>query len=83
MGGKTCQLKLEEESVYLKYAEIWDKIKSVLNVKFYSQPIYDDKDIKTKVKTFNNTINTMFSGDEIPKKKTIMFLFQEFVLIQH
>ena len=55
--------------MYLKYAEIWNKIKSILNVKFHSQPIYDDKYIKTKVKTFNNTINTLLSGDEIPKKR--------------
>ena len=60
--------KIEEESVYLKYSEIWNEIKNILNIKFYSQPIYDDKYIKTKVKTFNNMINTLFSGDEIPKE---------------
>ena len=60
--------KIEEESVYLKYAEIWNIMKSVLNVKFHSQPIYDDKYIKTKVKTFNNILNTLVSGDEIPKE---------------
>ena len=32
-GGKDMSFKIEEESVYLKYAEIWNKIKSVLNVK--------------------------------------------------
>ena len=62
-------IEIEEESVYLKYAKIWNKIKSILNVKFHSQPIYDDKYIKTKVKTFNNTVNTLFSGDEIPKER--------------
>ena len=41
----------------------------MLNVKFNSQPIYDGKYLKTKVKTFNNTINTLFSGDEIPKER--------------
>ena len=40
-----------------------------LRKKFHSQPIYDDKCIKTKVKTFNNSINTLFSGDEIPKER--------------
>ena len=68
-GGKNMSFKIEEESVYLKYAEIRNKIKSVLNAKFHSQPIYDDKYIKTKLKTFNNTINTLFSGDEIPKER--------------
>ena len=68
-GGKNMSFKIEEESVYLKYTEIWNKIKSVLNVKIHSQPIYDDKYIKTNVKTFNNTINTLFSGDEFPKER--------------
>ena len=58
-----------QESVYLKYSEIWNKLKSILNVKFYSQPIYDEKYIQTKVKAFNNTINTPFSGNEIPKER--------------
>ena len=58
-GGKKLSFKIEDKSVYLKYAEIWNKIKSVLNVKF----------IETKAKIFNNTINTLFSVDEIPKEK--------------
>ena len=55
--------------MHLKYNEIWNKIKSILNVKFHSQPIYDNKYIKTKVKTFNNSINSLFSGDKIPKER--------------
>ena len=69
-GRKNMSFKIEDESVYLKYTEIWNKIKSLLNVKLHSQPIYDDKYINTKVKTFNNTINTLFSGNEIPKERT-------------
>ena len=68
-GGKNMSFKIEDETIYLKYAEIWNKVKSILHVKLHSQPIYDDKYIKTKVKTFNNTINTLFSGDEIPKDR--------------
>ena len=41
----------------------------MLDVKVYSEPIYDDKYIKSKVKTFSSVINTLFSGDEIPKEK--------------
>ena len=68
-GGKNISFKIEDEDVYLKYNEIWNKIKSILNTKFHSQPIYDDKYINTKVKTFSNMINTLFSGNEIPKEK--------------
>ena len=69
IGSKNMSFKIEDEDVYLKYNEIWNKIKSILNVKFHSQPIYDEKYIKTKVKTFNSMINTMFLGYEIPKEK--------------
>ena len=55
--------------MYLKYTEIWNKTKKSLNTRFHSQPIYDDKYIKTKVKTFSSMINTLFSGNEIPKER--------------
>ena len=67
-GGKKMSFKIEDEGVYLKYIEIWNKVKNSLGIKFHSQPIYDGKYIKTKVKTFNHMINTLFSGNEIPKK---------------
>ena len=61
--------KIEDEGVYLKYTDIWNKIKKSLDIKFHSQPIYDDKRRKTKVTKFSSTINTLFSGNEIPKER--------------
>ena len=57
-GGKNMSFKIEDEDVYLKYTEIWSKIKKLLGITFQSQPIYDNKCIKTKVKTFSTMINT-------------------------
>ena len=84
-GGKNMSFKIEEESVHLKYAEIWNKPKSILNVKVHSQPIYDDKYIKAKVKTFNNAMQLIHCSQEMKslKKEMIMFVFQQFVLIQY
>ena len=67
-GGKSISFKTEDESVYLKYTEMWNKFKKSLNARFHSQPVYDDKYIKTKVKTFSNMINTLFSGNETPRE---------------
>ena len=70
-GGTNMSFKTEDESVYLKYTEIWNKIKNSMNSKFYNQPIYDDKYIKTKVKTFSSMINILlfqeikFQSEEI------------------
>ena len=51
-----------------KYNEIWDKIKEILNTKFHSMPVNDEKYIKAKVREFNGVIKTNFLGDEIPKE---------------
>ena len=67
--GKHISFKIVDEIVYLKYTEIWNKIKKSLNTRFHSQPIYDDKYIKTKVKTISSMINTLFSGNEVPKER--------------
>ena len=69
-GRKNMSFLIEDESVYLKYTKIWKKIKKLLNIKFRSQPIHDDKYIKTKVKTFDEAINTSFSKKKVPKEKS-------------
>ena len=38
-------------------------------IKFYSEPIYDDSYIKTKVKTFSKVVKTLFDVDKIPEEK--------------
>ena len=68
-GGKNMSFKFEDDEGYIKYNQIWNKTKELLDVKFYGEPIYEDKYIKTKVKTFSSVINTLFSGDEIPKER--------------
>ena len=68
-GGKNMSFKIDDESVYVKHNQVWNKIREMLGVKFYSAPIYDDSYIKTKVKTFSNIVKTLFSGDEVPKER--------------
>ena len=64
-GRKNMSFLIEDGSVYLKYTKILNKIKKLLNIKFYSHPIHDDKYIKT----FDKTINTLFSDKRVPKEK--------------
>ena len=40
-----------------------------LDIKFHNKPVYDEKYIKTKVKTFNEVVNVIFSDNEIPKER--------------
>ena len=80
-GRKNMSFKFEDESVYLKYTEIWNKIKKSLNARFNSQPIYDDKYIETKEKTFSSMINTFFSENEIPKERNHYICIQVVMIL--
>ena len=67
---KNMSFKIEDDIVYLKYYEIWNKIRELLNgVKLSSEPIYGDQYVKTKVKTFSKGMKTLFDGNELPKEK--------------
>ena len=82
-AGKNMSFKIEDDEVCIKYNEIGNKLNKLLGLKFYSEPIYEDKYIKTKVKTFSSVINTLFRGDEIPKKEFNILAFHAFLLIQY
>ena len=40
----------KNDDVLDKYNEIWDKIKGKLNIKFHRIPVFDEKNIKAKVR---------------------------------
>ena len=46
-----------------------EDIRSLLGIEFDSEPLYGDTDsyIKTKVKMYDNRVNTNFQGKEVPK----------------
>ena len=68
-GDKNMSFKIDDDSVYIKYNQIWNRIKELLDVKCYTEPIYDDSYIKTKVKTFSDVIKTFFNENEMPKER--------------
>ena len=59
---------IEDDSVLVKYNEIWNKIKKTLNIKFHSISVYDKKYIKAKVREFNGVVTKNFWGDKVPKE---------------
>ena len=44
----------------MKYFEMWNKIKSLVEKEFNNEPVYNDKCIKTKIKIFNDRVYTNF-----------------------
>ena len=63
---------IKDDSVLVKYNEIWNKIKTSLNIKFHGEPVYDKEYIKTETKAFNGVVDTVFSDDIIPKNSKRM-----------
>ena len=49
-GGKNMSLSIKNNEVWEKYEEIWKVIKNKLSIKFHSQPIYENKYLKAKVR---------------------------------
>ena len=67
-GGKNMSFIIKDDSVLVKYNEIWNKIKKSLSIKFDSNLVHDVKYIKAKIREFNGLIKTNFWGDIIPKE---------------
>ena len=61
---------IKNNEVWEKYEDIWNVIKNKLNIKFHSQPIYENKYLKTKVREFDGSIKTNFLGNNVPKENT-------------
>ena len=66
--------KIKDESAHLIYTEIWNKIKKLFGRRFHSHPIYDDKYIKSRVKTFSGVTDIFFSKMSFQKKEIITFV---------
>ena len=68
-SNKTMSFKANDNRLLNKYTKIWERVKSLMNIKFVSKPVYGDSDkyIKTKIKSYGNKINTNFQGKKIPK----------------
>ena len=67
-GGKNLFSFIKNNEVEEKYDEIWDVIKNKLNIIFHSEPVYDQKYLKAKVREFDGKIKTNFLGDKVPKE---------------
>ena len=51
-----------------EYQKIWHVIKYKLGIKFHSEPVYQYKYLKAKVREFNGVTKTNFWGNICQKK---------------
>ena len=65
----TIFLKVDDSKLFKKYCRIWRIVRGLLVTELDSEPVYGDTDsyIKTKVKIYDNKVNTEFQDKEVPK----------------
>ena len=66
--GKNMSFFIKDDEVWEKYDKIWDAIKDKLAIEFHSEPIYEYKYLKAKVREFDGVIKTIFLGNDMSKK---------------
>ena len=67
-GGKNGSIIIEDDSVVVKYNNIWNKTLKTLSIKINSMPVYHEKYMKANLAEFNGVVNTNFWDDEVPKE---------------
>ena len=63
-SNKTMSFKVGDNKLLRKYNKIWEKISNLMNIEFDSEPVYGDNDkyTKTKIKIYEDRVNTNFQG---------------------
>ena len=67
----TMSFIVKNKQLFKKHAKIWERIEGVMKINFESKPVYGDKDkyIKTKIKTYADSIITNLHDKEMPNEK--------------
>ena len=58
----------KDDELLKKYNKVWKKVKNTINKEFNSKPVYNEKYLKGKIKSYNGKINTNFHKSKIPKE---------------
>ena len=65
---KHMSILIKNNELLEKYNEIWEKVKNSIKKEFNSEPVYNEKYLIAKIKSYNGKINTNFHNNKIPKE---------------
>ena len=68
IGEKNMSFFIKDDEIWDKYDKIWDINKDKVGIEFYSEPVYEYKYLKAKVREFHGVIKTNFLGKDMPKE---------------
>ena len=66
-NNKLMSFCIDDEKLLAKYKSIWSKIEVLKTIKLNTLPVYDDRYIKTKIRTYDDKIYTNFRGLNVPE----------------
>ena len=69
-SNKAMSFKVGDNKLLKKYNKIWERVGNLLNIELDSEPVYGDVDkyIKTKIKMYEDRVNTNFQGKKVSKE---------------
>ena len=72
-GTKKMSFLTDNNEFLERYTKIWEKISDLIDKKFDSDPVYNNKYINTKIRSYNNDIMTNFhdidnKNNKLPEK---------------
>ena len=59
---------IKDDELLEKYNEIWEKVKNIIKKKIDTELLYNEKYLKTKIKSYNGKTNPNFHNNKIPKE---------------
>ena len=59
---------VKNDELLVKYNEIWDKVSNTLKKAFDNESVYNEKYIRTKIKSYEGKIGTNFHDNKMPNK---------------
>ena len=65
---KYMSFLVKDDELLEIYNKIWEKIKNSFKEEFGSEPMYNEKYLKAKIKSYNWKIDTNFHNNEIPNE---------------
>ena len=74
-GGKNMSFVTDDKEIYEKYNEIWEVVRRLLKLKFFVNPVRDNKYIISKLKIFHKINRTTFIDNVVPIEKKSLYLY--------
>ena len=62
---------MKDNELLKEYNEIWDEVNNIIKKEFDRDPIYNSKDLKNKIESYEEKVNTNFHNDKVPKEGSL------------